>query len=59
MAKKDKKEKWAIESGVFLGALFIGLGIGLLYGRPDIGVLIGLGVGFLGGAIAHLFKKRK
>jgi hypothetical protein len=28
--------------------LFIGLGIGLLVGRPDVGVLAGLGAGFLG-----------
>jgi hypothetical protein len=59
MAKKFKKEKWSIETGVFLGGLFIGLGLGLLYGRPDVGVLIGLGIGFLGGAIVHLLKKKK
>ncbi len=31
--------------------LFIGLGIGLAFGRPDVGVLVGLGAGFIGAAL--------
>ena len=32
------------------GRVLIGLGIGLLYGQPGPGVLIGLGLGFVGSA---------
>ena len=32
---------------VFVGSLLICLGIGLGFGRPDVGVLVGLGVGFI------------
>lgn len=32
---------------VFVGCTLIGLGIGLLFGQPGPGVLIGIGVGFV------------
>jgi hypothetical protein len=32
---------------VFVGPFLIFLGLGMAYGRPDVGALIGLGVGFL------------
>ena len=44
MAKDKVKE---MSEYAFVGFLFIGLAIGLLYGRPDVGVLAGLGFGFL------------
>lgn len=33
---------------VFVGFLIIGLGFGLLFNKTAVGVLIGLGLGFLG-----------
>jgi len=32
---------------VFVALMFIGAGIGLFFGRPDVGGAIGMGVGFL------------
>lgn len=32
---------------VFVGVLLFFLGLGQLYGRPDAGILVGLGLGFL------------
>lgn len=37
----------------FVACMFIGAGIGLLFGRPDVGGCIGMGVGFLVMGILH------
>ena len=36
---------------VFVALMFIGAGVGLLFGRPDVGGAIGMGLGFLAMAI--------
>lgn len=55
MAKKKKEDK----SGLFIPAgLFLGLGFGALYGNYSAGVLLGLGVGFLGMAIASFWGRK-
>lgn len=41
------KEKKEIGGLVFVACMFIGAGIGLLFGRADVGGAIGMGVGFL------------
>jgi len=38
----------------FVAFMFIGAGIGLLFGRPDVGGAIGMGVGFLAMAFIKL-----
>ena len=60
MARKRKNKKKEKDPGglLFVGALFIGLGIGMYFGRPDVGVLTGLGVGFILMAIYYLLKKK-
>ena len=56
MEKKKKKEDI---SGIFIpaGAL-LGVGIGLAFGNPGAGVLIGLGTGFLLMAIVKLITRK-
>jgi len=54
-AKKQTKKKDSKAGLAFVGCLMLGLGTGLYFGRPDVGVLIGLGVGFI--AMAILTKK--
>jgi hypothetical protein len=53
----ERREHWREQrdvGGLLIPAgLFIGLGIGLLVGRPDVGVLAGLGAGFLGMAFVR------
>lgn len=45
-------------TGFFIPAgLFIGLGIGLVLGNPGVGVLIGLGAGFLASALGGFFME--
>ena len=58
--QKEKCKKWAREdkAGLFIPAgCLIGVGLGLVYGRPDAGVLIGLGAGFLLMAIIKLLQR--
>lgn len=45
MVKKHKKDDFA--GMVFVGCVILGIGTGMLFSRPDIGVLIGLGIGFI------------
>ena len=45
------KEKKEIGGLVFVACMFIGAGIGLLFGRADVGGAIGMGVGFLAMAL--------
>ena len=62
MAKKTKKrafkkDKDPVGSTLFVAFLLLGIGIGLYFGRPDVGVLVGLGVGFIAKAICLSKKK--
>ncbi len=45
--EKHSKLSWA----VYIGSMFIGMGIGALYDHEDIGIFIGLGVGFIASAL--------
>ncbi len=53
-----KKKKDNAGDYLFVGPLFIGLGLGLYFEQTAVGVLIGLGVGFLLRAIYYLLKKK-
>ena len=61
MAKKMKKtnnnSKTSPAAYCIPGGMFLGLGIGMLYGNAGTGVVIGLGAGFLGWAILDALKK--
>lgn len=59
-AKKVKKESRSDTAGglVFVGSLMIGIGLGLFYGNPAVGTMIGLGVGFILFGLIKAFMKR-
>ena len=59
--KRFKKREEDISGLGFVGCLFIGLGIGMIYGNAGGGVLLGLGAGFITMAILRYFlgKKKK
>ena len=46
MDNKNDKAK-GLASLSFVGCLFIGLGVGLVFKQPAAGILIGMGVGFI------------
>ena len=58
MAENDSKSKADTAGGmVFVGSLMIGIGLGIYYGQTAVGVLVGLGAGFiLFGLIKVLIK---
>jgi hypothetical protein len=59
MTKKDNESKAYTAGGiVFVGSLMIGLGLGIYYNITSVGILVGLGVGFvLLGIIYALMNK--
>ena len=57
MAKKENKFDKA--SGViFVGCMFIGMGVGFLLNHLVVGLFVGMGVGFLGMGIVYLVSKK-
>jgi hypothetical protein len=48
MVSKKKEVKSDVAGGlVFVGSLMTGIGVGIFYGNPAVGTMIGLGVGFI------------
>lgn len=43
----EERKEHEFEGLAFVACMFIGAGIGLAFGRPDVGGAIGMGVGFL------------
>ena len=57
MAKKENKFDKA--SGViFVGCMFIGMGVGFLLNHLVVRLFVGMGVGFLGMGIVYLVSKK-
>jgi len=57
--KKYKMMKGEKEGGLLvLAGLFIGIGVGMAFGAPASGALIGLGVGFIAAYVAAVIKKK-
>ncbi len=52
------EERRHIAGLIFVALMFIGAGIGLLFGRPDVGGCIGMGVGFIAMALARVYEIR-
>jgi len=58
MEKKQNKSKSDTVGGlVFVGPLMIGIGLGIYYGQTAVGVLVGLGVGFIFFGLVKAFMK--
>jgi len=55
--KEDKKKSDTVGGLVFVGPLMIGLGLGIYYNQTAVGVLVGLGVGFILFGLVKAFMK--
>lgn len=53
---QNKKDSDHTGSYIFVGCMFIGMGIGMALGDTGIGMFIGMGVGFLASA---MYKSEK
>jgi hypothetical protein len=59
MENQDKfKENENISWYVFIGCMFIGIGIGMALDKAGVGTIVGMGVGFLASAM-HKSEKNK
>jgi hypothetical protein len=57
MDTKEKSKSDTVGGLFFAGPLMIGLGLGIYYYQPAVGVLVGLGVGFIAyGLVKALMK---
>ncbi len=57
---ESKKNNSSTVGGVVLvGCMFIGIGLGMLYHQTAIGVMIGLGVGFIGMGLVWAIMREK
>ncbi|MCF8369771.1 MAG: hypothetical protein K9G76_12095 [Bacteroidales bacterium] len=57
MMEEQTKNNYKNSGFIFSGCMFIGLGIGFYLGNVAMGVLFGMGVGFLAMGIINLKKK--
>ncbi len=56
--KKEKSKSDTVGGLVFVGPLMIGIGLGIYFNQTAVGVLVGLGVGFiLFGLVKALMKE--
>lgn len=57
--KESRYERKATTAGgmVFVGAMMIGIGLGIYYGQTAVGTLVGLGIGFVLFGLIRAFSK--
>lgn len=56
---EKRKSGSSIGGIVFVGCMFIGAGIGMAMGKPQVGGAVGMGVGFLGMAATWAYYRDK
>jgi len=56
--KKKKSRSDDAGGMIFVGALMIGIGVGIFFGNPAVGTLVGLGIGFIFFGLVKAFMKK-
>jgi len=57
MSDEREKHRWSWE--VFMACMFVGLGLGMIFGESGAGVIFGMGVGFLLSAFLRIERLEK
>ena len=55
--KENKSKSDTVGGLVFVGPLMIGIGLGIYYEQTAVGVLVGLGIGFIFFGLVKAFMK--
>ena len=55
--KEVKKDHNVISWSAFIGCMFVGMGIGMIFDDAGTGMFIGMGVGYFAEAIIESFRK--
>jgi hypothetical protein len=50
---ETQKNNNRLGGAIFVGCMFIGMGIGMYFNRMTVGIMVGMGIGFIGSAIAR------
>jgi hypothetical protein len=53
-----KEQNEIISWSAFLGCMFVGMGIGSFFHQTGVGLLIGMGAGYIAEAIIENYRKR-
>lgn len=53
-----KERNETLSWSVFLGCMFVGMGIGMIFDQDGTGMLIGMGVGYIASAIIESVEKK-
>ena len=57
---KNKMFDWTTPEGkIFVGFMFVGIGIGMLFGETGSGTMLGMGLGFIANSIFSKKNKTK
>jgi len=57
---EDKMFNWTKPEGkIFVGCMFLGIGIGMLFEETGAGTMVGMGVGFIADSIYSKKKQSK
>jgi len=49
----ETQSKNKIAGTIFIGCMFIGMGIGMYFDKMTVGIMVGMGVGFIASAIVR------
>ncbi|ESU26258.1 hypothetical protein FLJC2902T_27380 [Flavobacterium limnosediminis JC2902] len=49
----QNQNKNKVAGAIFIGCMFLGMGLGMYFDKMTMGIMVGMGVGFIASAIAR------
>ena len=57
--KSKSSDKWTIAGVAFVGCMFLGIGVGMLFDAAGIGKYLGMGAGFIAmGSVLYYYNRK-